>query len=90
MFKFSVDFNFDILKFLFSSKGKTHNRGKVYEKEDFDGEFFPSGWDVAYYPITMKPIFKYGPNCFSKSSDGILTQKSRSFYETLHVTLIKK
>lgn len=103
MFKFSVDFQFDVFKFLFGSKGKAHERGKglqIYEKEDFDSEFFPSGWDVVYdrlgngccvdYPITMKPILKYGPKCFSKSSDGTLTQKSRLFYETLHVTLLKK
>ena len=103
MFKFSVDFQFDVFRFLFSSKGKTDERGKglrAYEKEDFDSEFFPSGWDVAYdrlgngccvdYPITMKTILKYGPRCFRKTSDGTLSKKSRVFYETLHVTLIKR
>ena len=51
MFKFSVDFQFDVFRFLFSSKGKTDERGKglrAYEKEDVDSEFFPIGWDVAY------------------------------------------
>ena len=50
MFKFSVDFQFDVFKFLFSSKGKTNKRGKglqVYDKKDYDSEFFPSGWDIA-------------------------------------------
>ena len=90
MFKFSVDFQFDVFKFLFSRKGKAHERGmgmRVYEKEDFDTEFFCSGWDVTYdrlgngccidYPITMKPVLKYGPKSFSKSDDGTLTPKSR-------------
>ena len=43
MFKFSVDFQFDVFKFLFNSKGKAHERGKgvrIYEKEDFDSEFW--------------------------------------------------
>ena len=51
MFKFSVDFQFDVFKFLFSRKGKAHERGmgmRVYEKEDFDTEFFSNGWDVTY------------------------------------------
>ena len=103
MFKFSVDFRFDVFKFLFSSKGKTHEKGKglrVYKKEDFDSKFFLSGWDVVYdrlgnaccvdYPITMNPILKYGPKCFSKTSDGTLSQKPRFFYESVHVILSKK
>ena len=86
-------YEFDIFKFLFSRKGKVHERGmgmQVYEKEDFDTEFFSSGWDVTYdrlgngccidYPIAMKPSLKYGPKCFSNSDDGTLTPKSRLFY----------
>lgn len=45
----SVDFNFDVFRFLFSSKGRTPSKGQglLYEKSDFASEFFPKDWDVV-------------------------------------------
>ena len=42
MHTLSVDFNFDIFRFLFSRKGRTPSKGKglLYDKSDFASELF--------------------------------------------------
>ena len=48
MHTFSVDFNFDVFRFLFSNKGRTprKRKGLLYDKSDFASEFCKD-WDIV-------------------------------------------
>ena len=79
-----------------SSKGSS----RLYDQRDFDTELFPAGWDVVYdrlgdgchveYPVTLRPVLKYGKKCFCINSDGGVSEKPRIFYETVSDILVKK
>ena len=49
MHTFSVDFNFDVFRFLFSNKGRTPSEGLglLYDESDFASEYFHKDWDIV-------------------------------------------
>ena len=101
MHTFSIDFNFDIFRFLFSNKGKAPSKGKglLYDRCDFASEYFTDKWDVVLdrlgdgckveFPIRLRPVLKFSKKCYVRNGDGNLKQKPRTFYETLSVTVFK-
>ena len=102
MHTFSVDFNFDVFRFLFGNKGRTPSKGKglLYDKSDFASEFFHKDWDMVLdrlgdgcrveFPVQLRPVIKFSKKCFVRDSDGVLIEKPRSFNETLCITLLKE
>ena len=102
MHTFSVDFNFDVFRFLFKDKGRTPSKGQglLYDKNDFASEFFHKDWDVVLdrlgdgcrveFPVQLRPIVKFSKKCFFRGSDGILTEKPRTFNDIVCVTLFKQ
>lgn len=90
------------LDFFLIIRGKSPSKGRglLYDKADFAPEFFPENWDVVFdrlgdgcqvdFPIKIITVLKYGKKCFKKNNDGSITEKPRTFYETLSVILFKK
>ena len=76
MHTFSVDFNFDVFRILFSNKGRTPSKGQglLYDKSDFASEFFHKDWDIVLdrlgdgcrveFPVQLRPVIKYSKKCF--------------------------
>ena len=99
---FSVDFNFDVFRFLFSDKGRTHSKGRglLYDKNDYASELFHKDWDIVLdrlgdgcrveFPVQLRPVVKCSKKCFFRGSDGTLTEKPRTLNETVCVTLFKQ
>ena len=52
MHTFSIDFNFDVFRFLFNNKGTAPSKGKglLCDRCDFASEFFPNNWNVVLDP----------------------------------------
>ena len=102
MHTFSIDFDFDVFRFLFSDKGRTPSKGRglLYDKNDFASEFFPKDWDVVLdrlgdgckvdFPVQLRPVLRLGKKCYCRDSDGTLRENSRTYYETICVTLFKQ
>ncbi len=94
-YKFSVEFQFDVFRYLFSSQSSY----KYYES-NFPEDLFPPGWLALYdrlgdgchidLPIEMKPRLKWSGLCFNKASDGSLLPRPRYFTEVINVTLDKR
>ena len=90
-----------MFRLLFSDKGRAPDsgQGRLYEKDDFDTDYFGPNWLVVYdkhgdgcsidFPLRMHAKVQYGPKCYNKDSTGQLVEKPRSFKEIV-VTLVKK
>ena len=98
--KFCIDFRLDVFRYLFNSKGKDKGSGKLYEKDDFNSDYFGEDWWFVVdkngdgccidFPVELRPAVKFSPKVYSKSSDGTTVEKLRSYSEIVHVTLLKR
>ena len=94
--KLCIDFRLDVFRYLFKDKGS----GKLYERTDFNSEYFSEGWWFVQdkngdgccidFPIKLRPVVKFSPKVYSKSSDGRIVEKLRSYSEMVHITLLKR
>lgn len=98
--KFSIEFRLDVFRYLFNSKGRARGSGKLYEKDDFNSDYFGEDWWFVLdkngdgccvdFPMEMRTAVKFSPIMYSKCSDGRIVERLRSYSEIVYVILLKR